>query len=88
MKTAQTEYPTDIARLAQDIAKRDRDKTRWQIVPSLAAFIVLGFLASWLPGSLTVPTPRPGSGSLRTKEGGCLNAVACPSIGGNANASS
>lgn len=48
MKTMQAEYKTDIARLAEDIAKRDRDNTRWMVGLWAAAVVViiavLGFL--------------------------------------------
>ena len=47
MKTMQAEYRTDIARLAEDIAKREKDNTRWQIGLWLAAVVVLGFLIRW-----------------------------------------
>ncbi len=42
MKTMQAEYKTDIARLAEDIAKRDRDNTRWMVGLWIAAIVVLG----------------------------------------------
>jgi len=38
----QAEYKTDIARLAEDIAKRDRDNTRWMVGLWIAAIVVLG----------------------------------------------
>ncbi len=54
MNTMQAEYRTDIARLAEDIArreteaaKRDKDNLRWQLTLWLAAVIVLGFLIRW-----------------------------------------
>ncbi|MYF88541.1 MAG: hypothetical protein F4186_03725 [Boseongicola sp. SB0676_bin_33] len=49
MKTMQAEYRTDIARLAEDMAKRDRDNTRWQIGLWVAAIVILGILIRW-PG--------------------------------------
>ncbi len=47
MNTMQAEYRTDIARLAEDNAKRDKDNLRWQLTLWLAAVIVLGFLIRW-----------------------------------------
>ncbi len=48
MKTMQAEYKTDIARLAEAIARRDRDNTRWMVGLWAAAVVliitVLGFL--------------------------------------------
>lgn len=44
MKTMQAEYKTDIARLAEDIAKRDKDNLRWLIGLWIAAIVVLGFV--------------------------------------------
>ena len=44
MKTAQAEYKTDIARLAEDIAKRDKDNLRWMIGLWIVAIVVLGFV--------------------------------------------
>ncbi len=43
----QAEYRTDIARLAEDMAKRDRDNLRWQLTLWLAAVVVLGLLIRW-----------------------------------------
>ncbi len=47
MNTMQADYRTDIARLAEDNAKRDKDNLRWQLTLWLAAVIVLGFLIRW-----------------------------------------
>ena len=44
MKTMQAEYKTDIARLAEDQAKRDKDNLRWQVGLWIAAIVVLGFI--------------------------------------------
>lgn len=51
MKTMQAEYKTDIARLAEDnakrdteAAKRDKDNLRWLIGLWIAAIVVLGFV--------------------------------------------
>ncbi len=51
MKTMQAEYKTDIARLAEDMAKRDteatrrdKDNLRWQVGLWIAAIVVLGFI--------------------------------------------
>ena len=44
MKTMQAEYKTDIARLAEDLAKRDKDNLRWTIGLWIAAIVVLGFV--------------------------------------------
>ena len=44
MKTMQAEYKTDIARLAEDMAKRDKDNLRWMIGLWIAAIVVLGFV--------------------------------------------
>ena len=47
----QAEYKTDIARLAEDMAKRDteavkrdKDNLRWQVGLWIAAIVVLGFI--------------------------------------------
>ncbi|MCY4239252.1 MAG: hypothetical protein OXC93_13055 [Rhodospirillaceae bacterium] len=40
----QAEYKTDIARLAEDIAKHDKDNLRWLIGLWIAAIVVLGFV--------------------------------------------
>ena len=49
IKTMQIEYNTVVARLAEDIAKRDRDNTRWMVGLWVAAVVViiavLGFLS-------------------------------------------
>ena len=44
MKTAQAEYKTDIARLAEDIAKRGKDNLRWLTGLRIAAIVLLGFV--------------------------------------------
>ncbi len=44
MKTMQAEYKTDIARLAEDQAKRDKDNLRWMVGLWIAAIVVLGFV--------------------------------------------
>lgn len=44
MKTMQAEYKTDIARLAEDNAKRDKDNLRWLIGLWITAIVVLGFV--------------------------------------------
>ncbi|GEM_PF-3216506 len=44
MKTMQAEYKTDIARLAEDMAKRDKDNLRWTVGLWIAAIVVLGFI--------------------------------------------
>ena len=51
MQAMQAEYKTDIARLAEDMAKRDieaakrdKDNLRWMIGLWIAAIIVLGFV--------------------------------------------
>ena len=49
MKTMQAEYKTDIARLAEDIAKRDKDNLRWQVGLWIAAVVIIGVLMRW-PG--------------------------------------
>ena len=60
MNTMQAEYKTDIARLAEDaakretrlvedMAKRDKENTRWQIGLWIAAIVILGILIRW-PG--------------------------------------
>ena len=58
MNTMQAEYKTDIARLAEDaakretrlvedMAKRDKENTRWQIGLWIAAIVILGILIRW-----------------------------------------
>ncbi len=54
MKTMQAEYRTDIARLAEDMAKRDveaarrdKDNLRWQIGLWVAAVVIIGVLIRW-----------------------------------------
>ncbi len=56
MKTMQAEYRTDIARLAEDMAKRDKDNLRWQIGLWVAAVVIIGVILRWpvlsaVPGS-------------------------------------
>ncbi len=55
MKTNQAEYKTDIARLAEDIAKRDKANIQWMIGMAVAGVLliigVLGFL-------IRFPTPH------------------------------
>ena len=54
MNTTQAEYRTDIARLAEDMAKRDaeaakrdKDNLRWQVGLWIAAVVVVGVLIRW-----------------------------------------
>ena len=54
MKTMQAEYKTDIARLAEDNArrdaehaKRDKDNLRWQVGLWIATVVILGILIRW-----------------------------------------
>ena len=49
MNTKQAEYKTDIARLAEQIAQRDKDNMRWNIGLWIATMVVPGFLIR-LPG--------------------------------------
>ena len=49
MNTMKAEYKTDIARLAEDAAKRDKDNLRFHIGLWIAAVVVLGVLIRW-PG--------------------------------------
>ena len=49
MKTMQAEYKTDIALLAADNSKRDKDNLRWQIGLWIATVVILGVLIRW-PG--------------------------------------
>ena len=44
MNTKQQEYKTDIARLAEDMAKRDKENQRWQIGMWVAAIVILGVI--------------------------------------------
>ncbi|MCY3879684.1 MAG: hypothetical protein OXF74_10975 [Rhodobacteraceae bacterium] len=56
MKPMQTEYRTDIARLAEDMAKRDtefakrdKDNRRWHVGMWVATVVLLGVMIRW-PG--------------------------------------
>ena len=56
MKPMQTEYRTDIARLAEDMAKRDtefakrdKDNLRWHVGMWVATVVLLGVMIRW-PG--------------------------------------
>ena len=49
MKTMQADYKTDIARLAEDAARRDKDNLRWQIGLWVAAVVIIGVLVRWPP---------------------------------------
>ncbi len=46
MKTMQAEYRTDIARLAEDMAKRDKDNQRWVISLFIAAVVIIPVLSN------------------------------------------
>jgi len=47
MNTHQAEYRTDIARLAEDSAKRDKDNLRWQVGLWIAAIVIIGIIVRW-----------------------------------------
>ena len=54
LKTMQSEYKTDIARLSQQMAedraeaaKQDKDNLRWQVGLWIAAVVILGVLLRW-----------------------------------------
>ncbi len=47
MNTKPAEYRTDIARLAEQMAQRDKDNLRWTIGLWVAAIIILGILVRW-----------------------------------------
>ena len=57
MKTMQAEYKTDIAMLAADNAKRDKDNLCWQVGLWIAAVVMLGVLIRLHPPVGRKPHP-------------------------------
>ena len=49
MEAMESRIDASLAQLREDIAKRDKENTRWQIGLWIAAIIVLGVLIRW-PG--------------------------------------
>ncbi len=55
MKTMQAEYWTDIARLAEDMAKRDKDNSRWHATLFIATVGVIGIATAILGFLIRLP---------------------------------